>query len=653
MPVIDFQTAWLTATNCKTAQLEVTDTSTGGHLKYKWSLNWISRGGPVGYDSATTDSSRNPVINFPNAGQYSLILNLSNGCGTDIDSVPVLVSDVPDVMLSQPPALCEGEQLFPLMRIDTFYTAATYQWDFPGATPSGTTTAEPDTITYLTSGIFPITLRVTNICGTDLAEANVTVHPKPVATPLVDNADQCFNGNDFLFSDNTAGNISGIFWDFGDGDTISGTPRNHTYLTRDSFTVSEIVITDMQCSDTAILQVYALAGVDARLLVDDTIQCISGNRFNFTDSSVITYDIPGTRVLAFGDGNTSNQDTVGYSYTLAGTYRATLLITTVKGCTDSAFREVRVVPLPVVDIGPADTSLCPPYTVTLDAGNAGAVFSWSTGEIVQVITVNQPGIYRVAVDNGYCTAADSINIISLPVPVVNLGPDTTICMEDSMMLDAGNTGTSYTWSTGETTQTVQATPGVWWVISTLGICSTSDTVNIGNWPIPPVSVTYVNTACFESTAKKDSAIIQANGAGYSYLWSPNGETTQQVTVYQAGVYRVMVTDFRGCTNIDSIEVESYCEPVVFIPNAFSPNNDGINDRYMIVNTGVRSYEITIYNRWGEEIFTTRDITNSWDGQYRGAPAMEGVYYYIIRYEGVGEGAIKSIINKSGVLTLLR
>src|SRR6185503_14321895 len=99
-----------------------------------------------------------------------------------------------------------------------------------------------------------------------------------------------------------------------------------------------------------------------------------------------------------------------------------------------------------------------------------------------------------------------------------------------------------------------------------------------------------------------------------------------------GIYRILLTTNRGCQATDSFIVKSNCPGRIFIPNIFSPNGDAYNNTFNAVGLNLSSYYMTIYNRWGECIFTTGDISKGWDGTFKGAKAPEGIYLYLITYQ---------------------
>jgi gliding motility-associated-like protein len=140
----------------------------------------------------------------------------------------------------------------------------------------------------------------------------------------------------------------------------------------------------------------------------------------------------------------------------------------------------------------------------------------------------------------------------------------------------------------------------------------------------------------------------------SYLWS-DGSIGPSITVEDAGIYWVMVTDASGCIATDTVLVEP-CEtsPVLYAPNAFTPNADGWNDRFTLVCSSadvLTEYEINIYSRWGQLLYSSNDIGEGWDGMVNGSPCQPDVYTYLVHYSFTvaGGGTNKT----AGTFTLIR
>lgn len=121
--------------------------------------------------------------------------------------------------------------------------------------------------------------------------------------------------------------------------------------------------------------------------------------------------------------------------------------------------------------------------------------------------------------------------------------------------------------------------------------------------------------------------------GSTFLWSPNGETTRSIRVDETGTYRIVATAANGCSEEDRVIVAD-C-PQIYIPNAFTPNNDGVNDVFYVYGVGITKIDTYIYNRWGENIFHSESLSEGWDGTYHGYKSPLEVYVYLVIYSGIG------------------
>lgn len=217
------------------------------------------------------------------------------------------------------------------------------------------------------------------------------------------------------------------------------------------------------------------------------------------------------------------------------------------------------VPSPSVNLGADTVTICAGVSHTMDAGNAGATYLWSTGATTQTISASAPGLYTVTVTNSNgCSVTDSMRVMNNAAPVVALGADQNVCDGTPVVLDAGNAGSTYLWSTGATTQTITTTAAGQYVVTVTNTtgCSSNDTLVVTHKAKPVVSLGADQSKC-----PTDSVTLDA-GAGFTtYAWS-NGATTQSIKVATSGQYIVTVTNADGCTGKDTIVVTNFALPVV-------------------------------------------------------------------------------------------
>ncbi|HEX5652302.1 MAG TPA: gliding motility-associated C-terminal domain-containing protein, partial [Chitinophagaceae bacterium] len=306
------------------------------------------------------------------------------------------------------------------------------------------------------------------------------------------------------------------------------------------------------------------------------------------------------------------------------------------GCFAYDTVRIRVYHSPAITLG-ADTSLCQGDTLFLDAGPGFSSWNWNTGLSGRHLQVSDAGNYFVtATTIDGCKSSDTIRVLNVfSLPQVQLNPDTTLCMGATRTLDAGNGFTNYLWSTGATTQTIPVSgTGIYAVIVTdQHLCTGTDTTRISTILPTPKDFLPGDTAIC-SYGQLQLSPLQTYPA---YQWS-TGSQQHSVTIAQPGVYWLQVIDASNCQGRDSITVNpKECLKGFYIPTGFTPNNDGRNDSFKPFIFGiVKQYRFSIYNRWGQLVFETRDLLKGWDGRLGGLPQDSNVYAWTCLYQLEGE-----------------
>lgn len=291
------------------------------------------------------------------------------------------------------------------------------------------------------------------------------------------------------------------------------------------------------------------------------------------DTIVITqvaspiFDLGADQQICAGQSVTLNAGNPGSTYlwstgattqsiTVTDSGKYVVSVTNSNNCTVVDSIVISVTPSPVVSLG-ADQAICPGGTVTLDAGNAGSTYLWSTGATTQTITVNALGNYSVAVTNANgCIGRDTVSVISKPLPTVNAGPDLSKCPGDSVTINAGAGFAAYLWNTGATTQSIRVSAAAQYIVTVTNAegCSASDTVNVTNNALPVVNLGNDRSIC-----TSDTITLDAGNVGSTYLWS-TGATTRTIRVSAAGTYSVNVTNTSGCSASDAIVITNLPAP---------------------------------------------------------------------------------------------
>ncbi|MFZ1305189.1 MAG: gliding motility-associated C-terminal domain-containing protein [Ferruginibacter sp.] len=211
-----------------------------------------------------------------------------------------------------------------------------------------------------------------------------------------------------------------------------------------------------------------------------------------------------------------------------------------------------------------------------------------------------------------------------------LGADTSSCSVLNLVIGVEEIfGTNYLWNTGSTGNKITtAAFGDYWLEIDQNGCKMRDTIRVIPEPQPTVSLGMDTNVC-----KSKPVILKTVSADYdSYLWS-TGETTPSILVNQIGTYHVTVTK-NLCKAADTIRVV-VGDCGVYIPSAFTPNNDNLNETFGVVdNTALQYFNLQIYSKWGQLIFSSNDVTTKWDGTFKGKTMPNGHYVWILNYTNI-------------------
>jgi gliding motility-associated-like protein len=337
--------------------------------------------------------------------------------------------------------------------------------------------------------------------------------------------------------------------------------------------------------------------------------------------------------------DTSNVMNPTYTYPVPGTYAVTLIASD-NNCSDTLHIDVTIHPIPIVNLGNDTVLLCQSAALTLDAGNPGYSYLWSTNETTQTIHVTSAGNYWVSVYDQYCSDVDSVNVTIHPNPDVDLGNDTVLCQSAGLTLDAGNPDFNYLWSTGETTQTIHVTStGNYWVSVYDQYCSNEDSIKVS-------AISPPNLGSDVNMCGQDNIVLNAGASSGNFLWS-TGANTQSIVVTEPGIYWVQIS-YPDCSFSDTIKVTEEGSPTMFFPNTFTPDGDGLNDIFTGIGDGASYFNMKIFNRWGQLIFETDNQYKGWDGTYQNSPVQKDLYVWTADFK-----TCRGMQHKMGFVVALR
>ena len=298
---------------------------------------------------------------------------------------------------------------------------------------------------------------------------------------------------------------------------------------------------------------------------------------------------------------------------------------------------IAINPIPSISLTTKDT-ICLGSSITLSAAtNVGTPsYAWSNGATTSSINI-MPGTtqtFTVSVSDDGCTKDTSFTVNVKNPPVITLTPSQKICLGKSVTLDATGGGL-YKWSNGATTSSITFSPDSsnnYEVVVSNGCLDSTSTFVTVNVPV-------LNACCDTTITKGGSAPITAIGNG-SYVWLPNDGSLNCYTCTSViasptvtTTYTIVSIDSNGCPISRTVTVDVFVPCADFsVPNIFTPNNDGINDDFVVNVLNPTSYSIEVFDRWGKEVYSSTDPTVYWTGRINNTQYLvnDGIYYYIIK-----------------------
>jgi len=451
------------------------------------------------------------------SGTYSVVVT-SNGC-VATDAIDVTVLSATAVNIGPDATICAGE----VVTLDATTPGATYAWSNGATTP---------TIDVTTSGTYSVVVTSGQCSVSD--EATVTVN----LTPMVD------LGSDLVFCGGETSATLDAFWPSATYAWNNGATTPTIDVTTDG--TYEVTVSLGDCSSSDAINVafgsfsYDL-GPDLTLCPGETVD--------------LGADLPA--------GNaTWNNTVVSSTYTITTEGQVTLHFVSPSGCDVRDTIMVDYIDVDAIDLGP-DVTACAGESVVLDATLAGATHLWNDGSTDAVRTITSPGTYSVEAWLTGCWVSDEINIAFTPLPLVDLGPDRSICPGDATSFDATTAGASYLWSDGSTEPTLLVnSAGTRTVTVTVNGCSATDAAEVFLLDAPVVDLGEDTTIC-----EGADLLLNVEEANTSFIWD-DGSNTPTRSISAAGVYWVDALR-NSCTHRDSIVVE------IFSPSSFDLGNDQV------------------------------------------------------------------------------
>jgi gliding motility-associated-like protein len=619
-----------------------TDNSLGSPSAWFWTFSGAATG---------TSNAQNPSsVCYNNSGNFTVTLQITNTCGTftstQIGYIQVGAGATPNITANGPVSFCEGNNV----SLSTS-TVGTYQWQLNGAAIPGETNAS---LVVTQSGNYTVSVGSGSCSGiSNTIQVNVT----PAVTAVINALSSttiCTGENVILESTNTANNYQWLL----NGVAIAG-------ATNQQFTVSSAG--DYTLQVTSANGCSAISTPTTVTLLTATIPTITSTNGQFSFCQGQSLTLQATAGLANYQWYINNTIIAGATadtivVTETGSYTVSSI--NANGCnTTSAQTIINLLPLPTAQITPAGPVLiCNAVPVLLQVASGAASYQWyNAGISIAGATLNtflaaQTGDYSVVITNAsVCSAASNTVIVSfnasISVSIYNANPFP--CDGDIVYLSTTQNFNQIDWTTSESGIQIAVTSsgnyGVTVVSS--GGCTASNNVNITFLPKPMVEAGEdVTSDCVNG--------VMLNGIGDGTpLWEPalglSNNNTFDVNAFPINTTTYYLTVDNGtCKATDSLVVTAECSSI-YMPSAFTPNGDGLNDVFTAFGMDLKEYQLIIYNRWGEKIFQTKDINLGWDGTYKGTASPLGLYIWELEASDKNGKPLLNDIQSRGTVSLVR
>ena len=579
----------------------------------------------------------------PNPGAVSITNNSSN-CNNGVFKFnfdfPIVLAD-----FNAPWVGCSTGISF--HNLSTSSSNVNYFWQFGDGTTS--TLANPNH-NYSQNGFYEVTLIATDASACNLSDTiTKEIFILSNATDTIQSVVKC--ENDLIQIGIVPVNDPAVTYSWSPSNSLSGTNVSNPFCAVNSDTQYQLIISNGSCSDT-LLQNISITNLDVDA-GEDTIFCLSPVDLSATYSSNVTlveWSNSPTFSPILSSTNLLNVASIGLYYVKV-TDGSCEQIDSVLVSTDN---DLQLIVGSYSAFCNDSTQIFATFSTDVNSvlWSSNNNFTDTLGH-VDTLIVYAPGTYYISVKNGVCEQIDSVIVISESIDINLVTND--ICEGESVIIEVENNTlslpiTSYTWDGfTETTALLLDTPDSsrWYYVDVVNSnsCTATDSIFVNVYSSPIIdSIWTAETIVFDGDEVE--VIIFTDDSIYVFMAEPD----------LTGWNKIQLINQFGCLVIDSIWFtieEVFCDDKnIKIPTAFSPNNDGVNDKYFIndIDGLIIDFKLEIFNRFGQKVYFSNDQkTNEWDGTFNNEKLPPQVFDFYLEISCIGE---KTLFYK-GNITLVR
>ncbi|TNE80369.1 MAG: PKD domain-containing protein [Bacteroidetes bacterium] len=622
-----------------------------------------------GATAGATSSNANLTESFSLPGTYQaqIITRTVHGCmDTGYRAIKVLENPEPNFTIDVKDD-CEATNLVLLASQGSSVNGTIQQSTFEagdGRVFSGSQMG----IRYSAVGTYTLTHKVTDIKGCEASDTKtIEINPSPVADFTTGSSSNCIGTDPVQFSNAStlsAGQITAFNWKFGDGMESQLENPQHQYADAAKYNVKLVVTSDKGCSSQKSIDFFTYEVPKADFTIDALSYCFNENRMSFVNTS----SIKGQDQLSYTwelDAQTFYTDSVNdYKFGTAGVKEIKLQVRSDKGCVSNVYKTIVIKESPEALMSVNNPVQCAASNLFIARNQSIDQFvssSWKlsdgrifTGNEIQFSTT-QAGLFtlELTIVNSESCPAKAISMVEVaPMPTADFTAE-DVCLNQAtefVNISAVDNGVieKIHWDFGDNSKEINVfspshtytEPGVYPVF-----LSVESEAGCKSYLVKSVKVKDIPKASFDITKYKyenEKTVFQftelKQQPHMTYDWYINKDFGGSGPSFFFGFSdtgwheaELVVTNTEGCT---ATQTKSFFVMPPFemrFPTAFTPNGDGLNDFFGPIDVSFTTeFEMVILNKWGIEVYRTKETVGQWDGKFKGVPAMNDYYVYLVK-----------------------